>query len=144
MPAAKDAPEVALDRRLVRATALTAAACLLPAVVTGALLDGSQSALGALWGVAAVGLNGVAAAYVSQQGAHTEQGIGIGRVLVALPIRMLVLVAAVLLGVGPLGLPGQAVGFAVIGAESAVMVVQSLLVLRGPTFVGPLEKGVSG
>ena len=143
MPVA-DAPEVALDRRLVRGTALTAAVCLPPAVLLGALLGGSAAAIGALWGVGAVGLNGVAAAYVSQQGAVTERGIGIGRVLIAIPIRLLVLVAAVTLGVGPLGLPGTAVGFAVIGAESAVMVVQSVLVLRGATFVGPLEKGVSG
>lgn len=139
-----DAPEVALDRRLVRLTALTAAACLLPAVLVGAIVDGGLAALGALWGVVAVGLNGVAAAYVSERGAHTDAGIGIGRVLVALPIRMLGLAAAVLLGVGPLGLPAAAVGFAVIGAESAVMIVQSWLVLHGTTFVGPLEKGVSG
>lgn len=143
MPSA-EAPEVLLDRRLVRGAALTALACVPPAVLLGALLGGGPAVLGAVWGVAAVGLNGVASAYISQQGAHTDRGIGIGRVLVALPIRMLVLLAAVLLGVGPLGLPGSAVGFAVIGAESAVMIVQSWLVLHGPTFVGPLEKGVSG
>lgn len=136
--------ELALDGRLVRATALTAAACLIPAVLVAAALDGRKAALAALWGVVVVGLNGVAAAWISAQGGRTERGIGIGRVLVALPIRMLGLAAAVLLGVGPLGLPGVAVGFAVIGAESAVMVVQSWLVLHGATFVGPLEKGVSG
>ena len=136
-----DPVALTLDRRLVSMTARTAAICLPVAVLLGFALGGGEAALAAAWGVLAVGLNGVAAAWISASGGTTEQGIGIGRVLIALPIRMLVLAAAVIVAAGPLGMPGAAVGFAVIGAESAVMVVQSWLVLHGPTFVGPLAAG---
>ena len=144
-PAVRPADDVerALDRRLVAGAIWTSLGCALVAGVIGALVGGTDALLGALWGIAAVGLNGVAAAWVSAQGATTSRGIGIGRVLIALPIRLLLLAGAVLLGVGPLGLPGKAVGLAVIAGEFAVMLVQSWMVLRGPTFVGPLERGVA-
>jgi hypothetical protein len=136
-------PEELLDRRLLRAAWLVGLVALPFAALAGALSDGSDGALGASYGAAAVSLNGVAAAWISRRGAKTERGIGIAQVVVALPIRMALLAAAVLLAVGPLALPDRPVGFAVIAAELALLVVQSLLVLRSPTFVGPLEKGVT-
>lgn len=144
MPPAEHPVETALDHRLVRMTALASAACLLPAVLLGGAVGGRLSALGAFWGVAAVGLNGVAAAWVSAQGAASQQGIAIGRVLIAIPLRLVVLGALAALGVGPLGLPGAAVGYAILAAESVVMFVQSWLVFHGATIVGPIQKGVSG
>jgi hypothetical protein len=141
VPAA-DAPEMFLDRRLVRAAAWTAPVCGLPAVVLGGVYDGPAGALGAAWGVAAVSLNGVAAALISASGGRTRRGIAIARVLVALPLRLLVLAAAIAVAVLVLDLPSYAVVLAVCASEMFLMVSQSWLVLRGPTFVGPLDRRV--
>ena len=132
--------ELALDRGLVRATAAVGLACLIPAAALGALAVGRNGAIGAVWGVGAVGLNGVAAAWISAQGGRTSRGIGIGRVVAALPIRLALLGAAIVVGIKVLGLPATPVALAVCCAEGAVMVAQSWLVLRGSTFVGPLNE----
>jgi len=139
MPRTEDI-ELRLDRTLVRATLLVGAACLVPAGLLGWLADGRQGAFGALWGVGAVGLNGAAAAWISAQGAGTSRGIGIGRVVAALPIRLALLAAALVVGITVLELPATPVALAVCCAEGVVMVVQSWLVLRGTTFIGPLSE----
>ncbi len=134
-----DAPEVFLDRRLIRAAAWTAPICAVPAVTIAAATSGLSGAAGAVWGVAAVGINGVAAAWISASGAATQKGIAIGKVLIALPLRLLLLAAAIAVAVLWLDLPSRPVVLSVCGAEMFLMVAQSRLVLRGPTVVGPLN-----
>jgi len=139
MPTTEGA-ELALDRDLVRATVAVGLACLLPAAALGALAAGPDGALGAMWGAGAVGLNGAAAAWISSRGALTSRGIGIGRVVIALPIRLVLLAVAMVVGITVLDLPATPVALAVCCAEGVVMVVQSWLVLHGSTFVGPLNE----
>jgi hypothetical protein len=134
-----DAPEFVLDRRLVRAAAWTAPLCAIPAVILGVVAEGAPGAAGALWGVTVVALNGVAAARISASGGRTQRGIAISRVLIALPLRLVLLAAAIAVAVLVLDLPSYPVVLAVCGSEMVLMVAQSWLVLRGPTFVGPLN-----
>ena len=134
-----DTPEVFLDRQLIAAAAWTAPICAIPALIVAASTSGTSGALGALWGVAAVAVNGMAAAWISASGAATRKGIAIGRVLIALPLRLLLLAAAIAVAVLWLDLPSRPVVLSVCGAEMFLMVAQSRLVLRGPTVVGPLN-----
>ena len=136
---ATDAPELLLDRRLIRAAWWTVPVCGVPAVVIAASTSGAPGALGAAWGVACVALNGAAAAWVSASGGRTPRGIAIGRVLVALPLRLILLAAAIAIGVLLLNLPSYPVVLAVCGSELFLMIAQSALLLRTPTFVGPLS-----
>jgi hypothetical protein len=136
-----DAPETYLDRRLVAAPFWVVAACAGPGLALGAVAAGGPGAAAVAWGLVAVGLNNVAAAWISAKGARTRRGIGIGRVVAALPVRLALLAAALWLAVGPLGLPSRPVALAVCVGEMCVLFVQSWLVLRGPTFVGPLAEG---
>jgi hypothetical protein len=133
------APEFLLDRRLIRAAIWCLPICGLPAVVIAASTSGALGALGAIWGVACVALNGAAAAWVSASGGRTPRGIAIGRVLVALPLRLVLLGAAIAVGVLLLDLPSYPVVLSVCGTELFLMIAQSWLVLRTPTFVGPLS-----
>jgi hypothetical protein len=137
-----DPPETFLDRRLVRAAAWTAPICGVPAIMIGGVAAGAPGALGAAWGVAAVSLNGVVAALISASGGRTHRGIAIAKVLLALPLRLLVLAAAIAVAVLVLDLPSYPVALAVCASEMFLMVSQSWLVLRGPTFVGPLDRRV--
>jgi hypothetical protein len=57
----------------------------------------------------------------------------------AIPVRIALLVAALAVAVGPLGLPATAVALAVCVGEVCVVAAQSWVVLHGPTFVGPLD-----
>ena len=136
---AADPPELLLDRRLLRAAAWTAPLCAVPAVPLGAMAAGPAGAAGAMWGVTVVALNGVAAAWISASGGRTQRGIAIARVLIALPLRLVLLAAAIAVAVIGLDLPSYPVVLAVCGSEMVLMVAQSWLVLRGPTFVGPLN-----
>jgi hypothetical protein len=136
---AYNAPEMLLDRRLIRAAIWCLPVCGLPAVIIGATTSGAAGAIGAMWGVACVALNGAAAAWVSASGGRTPRGIAIGRVLVALPLRLVLLGAAIAVGVLLLDLPSYVVVLSVCGTEIFLMVAQSWLVLRTPTFVGPLS-----
>jgi len=135
-----DPVELRLDRTLVRVTALSGLMCLAVAALVGSLAAGRAGAVGATYGAGAVGLNATAAAWISAQGGTTSRGIGIGRVVAALPIRLVVLAGALVLGISVLGLPATPVALAVCSAEGVLMVVQSWLVLRGPTFIGPLNE----
>lgn len=138
MPRA-DVPELLLDRRLIRAAAWTFPVCALPAVVIAATTSGTRGAVGALWGVACVALNGAAAAWISASGGRTPRGIAIGRVVAALPLRLILLGAAIAAGVLLLDLPSYPVVLSVCASELFLMTAQSWLVLRTPTFVGPLS-----
>jgi hypothetical protein len=60
-------------------------------------------------------------------------------VLIALPLRLILLAAAIAVAVLWLDLPSRPVVLSVCGAEMFLMVAQSRLVLRGPTVVGPLN-----
>jgi hypothetical protein len=128
-----------LDQRLVRAAAWTLPICGVPAVAAGAAASGGAGAAGAFWGVAVVALNGLAAARISASGGRTPRGIAIGRVVAALPLRLLLLGAAIAVGVVVLHLPSYPVVLAVCGTELLLMLASSWLVLRTPTFVGPLS-----
>ena len=135
-----DRIDLALDQRLVRVAVGTALVGAVPAALAGAAVAGGDGALGALWGVGAVGLNGAIAALVSWLGGTSQRQIGVGLVLAALPVRLVLLAAALAIGVGPLGLPALPVALAVMVAEGCVVAAQSWVVARGTTFVGPLDE----
>jgi hypothetical protein len=135
---AKTPPELLLDGRLLRAALWTTLAMTAPAAVLGALYGGLAAGLAAVWGVAAVGLTAAAAAWLSQTGGRTSRGIGVGRVVAAVPGRLVVVAGALALGVGPLGFPSRVLALAVCAGEIVVLTVFSFLVVRGRTFVGPL------
>lgn len=134
-----DRSDLLLDNRLVAVTLLTALAVAVPAVLVAALLEGRSAAYGALWGVGSVGVNGAAAAWVSARTGRSRRQIGPGTVLMAIPVRIALLAAALAVAVGPLGLPATAVALAVCVGEVCVVAAQSWVVLHGPTFVGPLD-----
>jgi len=135
-----DRIDLDLDRRLVRVAIGTALVGALPAAVAGAVAAGRDGALGALWAVGAVGLNGVVSAVVSWRGGLTRRQIGVGLVLAVLPIRLVLLAAALAIGIGPLGLPVLPVAVTVMVCEACVVAAQSWTVARGTTFVGPLDE----
>lgn len=141
MPSVRTADRVDLlvDSRLISATLWATLATALPALLLGTLAAGRNGAAGALWGVGSVGVNGVAAAWVSARTGRSRRRIGPGRVLLALPIRIALLAAAIAVGVGPLGLPETVTVLAVCAGEICVVIAQSWVVLHGPTFVGPLD-----
>jgi len=134
-----DREDLILDSRLVRVALLTALAVAVPAAVLGFVADGGSGTAGALWGVGSVGTNGAAAAWVSARTGRTRRRIGPGLVLLALPVRIALLVASIAVAVGPLGLPDVPVVLAVCVGELCVVTAQGWTVLRGPTFVGPLD-----
>lgn len=134
-----DRVDTLVDSRLITATLWATVAIAVPAAVLGLALGSRSDAAGAVWGVGSVGVNGVAAAWVSARTGRTRRGIGPGRVLLALPVRIALLAAALAVGVGPLGLPETATVLAVCGGEICVVAAQSWVVLHGPTFVGPLD-----
>ena len=134
-----DRDDLLLDSRLISATLWATLATAVPAVLLGALALGRDGAAAALWGVGSVGVNGVAAARVSARTGRSRRQIGPGRVLIAVPVRIALLAAALVVGVGPLGLPETATVLAVCGGEICVVATQSWVVLHGPTFVGPLD-----
>jgi len=142
MPTVRSADRIDLDldRSLVRVAIGTALVGALPAAVAGAVAAGRDGALGALWAVGAVGLNGVVSALVSWRGGLTRQQIGVGLVLAVLPARLLLLAAALAIGIGPLGLPVLPVAVTVMVMEACVVAAQSWTVARGTTFVGPLDE----
>ena len=135
-----DRIDLALDKRLVRAAIGTALAGVLPAALIGAAAAGRDGALGATWGVGAVGLNSAVAAAISWRSGLSARQIGPGLVLAMLPVRLILLAAALAVGVGPLGLPALPVAVAVMVAEGCVVAAQCWLVARGTTFVGPLDE----
>ena len=134
-----DRSDLLLDNRLIAVTLLTALAVAVPAVIVAAVLEGRSAAYGALWGVGSVGVNGVAAAWVSARTGRSHRQIGPGTMLMSIPVRIALLAAALAVAVGPLGLPATAVALAVCVGEVCVVVAQSWVVMRGPTFVGPLD-----
>lgn len=134
-----DRSDLLLDSRLVTVTLLTALAVALPATAIAATVEGRSAAYGALWGVVSVGVNGAAAAWVSARTGRSRRQIGPGKVLMAIPVRIALLAAALALAVGPLGLPATAVVLGVCVGEVCVVAAQSWVVLHGPTFVGPLD-----
>lgn len=134
-----DRYDLLLDSRLISVTLWATLACAVPAVILGLVGGGRAGAAGALWGAGSVGFNGVAAAWVSARTGRSRRRIGPGRVLLALPVRIALLAAAIAVGVGPLGLPETATVLAVCGGEICVVTAQSWVVLHGPTFVGPLD-----
>ena len=131
-------PELLLDARLVRAAAWAPLALALPAAGLAGLTSGRDGALGALWGLAAVGLTAFGAALVSARGGRTSRGIGVVRVTAAVPVRLVLIAVALAVAVGPLGFPSRVVALAVCAGEIAILTAQSWLVLHGRTFVGPL------
>ncbi|MEP7055867.1 MAG: hypothetical protein ABI912_11530 [Actinomycetota bacterium] len=134
-----DGVEMLLDRRLIRSAAWVLPVCGVPAVAIAAATSGLAAAVGAFWGVACVAANGAAAAWISASGGRSQRGIAIGRVVAMLPLRLVLLGAAMATGILLLDLPSYAVVLAVCGSEVLLMVAQSWLVLRTPTFVGPLS-----
>lgn len=134
-----DRHDLILDFRLVRVALWTALAVAVPAGVLGYVGAGRSGTAGALWGVGSVGVNGAAAAWVSARSGRTRRQIGPGLVLLALPVRIALLVASIAVAVGPLGLPDVPVVLAVCVGELCVVAAQGWTVLRGPTFVGPLD-----
>ena len=139
MPPA-DRPDLLLDARIVRASLWATLACVLPAGLVAWLAEGSSGAAGALWGVGAVGVNGALAAAISARGGRTRGQIGVGLVVALLPVRLILLGVALAIATGPLALPVWPVVLATCGAEVCVIVTQCLVVLRGTTFVGPLNE----
>jgi hypothetical protein len=137
-PSELDTADLLLDGRLLRAALWTTLAMTPAAAALGAWHGGAPSALAAVWGAVAIGLTAAAAAWLSAQGGRTSRGIGIGRVVAAVPGRLVVVAAALAVGVGPLGFPSRVLALAVCVAESVVLTVFSCLVIRGRTFVGPL------
>jgi hypothetical protein len=136
---APDRSDLLTDSRLIAVTVRTALAVAVLAAVVGFATGGRRAAYGALWGAGAVGVNGVAAAWLSARTGRTRRQIGPGTVLMAIPVRIVLLAAAIAVGVGPLGLPETATVLAVVGGEICVVAAQSWVVLHGPTFVGPLD-----
>lgn len=142
MPPA-DRIDLLLDRRLVLATLLATLPLAGCAALLGGLAAGRDGALGALYGAGVVGINGVLAALVSLRGGLSRRQIGIGLVVAALPVRLLLIVAAIAVAVGPLGLPKAPVAVSAMVSEGVVVLVQCWYVARGRTFVGPLDEGRS-
>jgi len=136
---APDRSDLLTDTRLIAVTSWTALAVATVAALVGFATGGRSTAYGALWGVGAVGVNGVAAAWLSARTGRTRRQIGPGTVLMAIPVRIVLLAAAIAVGVGPLGLPETATVLAVVSGEVCVVAAQSWVVLHGPTFVGPLD-----
>ena len=134
-----DRPDLLVDAKLITVTLWATLATAVPAAVLAFVTAGGRGAAGALYGVGSVGVNGVAAAWVSARTGRSRRQIGPGRVLLALPVRIALLAAALAVGVGPLGLPETATVLAVCGGEICVLAAQSWVVLHGPTFVGPLD-----
>ncbi|HEU0132682.1 MAG TPA: hypothetical protein VFQ85_16985 [Mycobacteriales bacterium] len=134
-----DRDDLLTDTRLVSVALWTALAAAVPAAVLGFVAAGWSGTAGALWGVGSVGSNGAAAAWVSARTGRTRRQIGPGRVLLALPVRIALLAAAIAVAVGPMGLPALPVVLAVCGGEVCVVAAQSWVVLHGPSFVGPLD-----
>ncbi|HVF06352.1 MAG TPA: hypothetical protein VNA20_16030 [Frankiaceae bacterium] len=134
-----DRPDLLVDSRLITVTLWATLALAVTAAVLGFATAGGRGAAGALYGAGSVGVNGVAAAWVSARTGRSRRQIGPGRVLLALPVRIALLAAALAVGVGPLGLPETATVLAVCGGEICVVAAQSWVVLHGPTFVGPLD-----
>ncbi len=137
-PATTSNPELLLDAQLSRAAAWVPATLAAPGIALGALTYGVAGALGALWGLAAVGITAYGAATISARGGRTSRGIGVVRVTAAVPVRLLLIAVALAVGVGPLGFPSRVVALAVCLGEIGVLTAQSWLVLHGRTFVGPL------
>lgn len=131
-------PELLLDTQLVRAALWCPLALAFPAALIAATTGGYDAAMGALYGLATVGLTAAVAAAVSRKGGHSDKGIDVMRVTAAVPARLVVVAAALAVAVGPLGFPSRAVALAVCAGEIAVLAAQSVLVLRGRTFVGPM------
>jgi hypothetical protein len=134
-------PDLLLDGQLLRAALWVTLAMTVPAATLGAVAEGTSGALAALWGTSAIGLTAAAAAWLSAQGGRTSRGIGIGRVVAAVPGRLVLVAAALAVGVGPLGFPSRILALAICAGEIVVLTVFSCLVLRGRTFVGPLANG---
>lgn len=135
-----DRPDLLLDSRIVRASLWVTLACALPAALVGWVAEGPSGAAGALWGVGAVGVNGALAAAVSLRGGTTRSQIGVGLVVALLPVRLVLLGVALAIATGPMALPVWPVVLATCGSEVCVIVTQCLVVLRGTTFVGPLNE----
>jgi hypothetical protein len=138
MTRASTPPELLLDGRLLRAALWTTLALAAPAALLGAVAAGATGAAAAVWGTSAVGLTAAAAAWLSQSGGRTSRGIGVGRVVAAVPGRLAAIAGALALGVGPLGFPSRVLALAICAGEIVVLTVFSLLVVRGRTFVGPM------
>ena len=134
-----DREDLILDSKLIRVALWTALAVALPAAVLGYVAAGWPGSAGALYGTGSVGMNGAGAAWVSARTGRSRRQIGPGTVLLAIPVRIALLAAALAVGVGPLGLPEVPVVLAVCGGEVCVIAAQSWVVLHGPTFVGPLD-----
>jgi hypothetical protein len=134
-----DRVDLLTDSRLVTVALWTALAVAVPAAALGYAVAGRSGTAGALWGVGSVGTNGAAAAWVSARTGRTRRRIGPGTVLLAMPVRIALLAAALAVAVGPLGLPALPVVLAVCGGEVCVVAAQSWVVLHGPSFVGPLD-----
>jgi hypothetical protein len=131
-------PELLVDTQLVRAALWCPAALAVPAALLAYATGGARAATAALYGIAVVGLTAYAAALVSKCGGTTARGIGVVRVTAAVPARLVLIALALAAGVGPLGFPSRVVALAVCAGEIAVLTAQSLVVLRGRTFVGPI------
>ncbi|HZG95316.1 MAG TPA: hypothetical protein VEZ46_11455, partial [Mycobacteriales bacterium] len=80
-------------------------------------------------------------AWISARGGRTESGIKIGWVVAAMPLRLALLVAAIAVLIGPLGLPARPVVLAVCVAEVCVTYAQAWTWMSGPSFVGPIREG---
>ena len=138
-----DAPELALDHRLVVTPLYVGAVAAVLGALAGWIADGRSGAIAAVYGVAVVVTNSVTAAVISARGGRKPRGIDIPLVVGLLPVRLLLLGVAIALGVGPLGLPRMAVVVSVCASEVAMLLVQCLLVFRGTTFLGPFPEGGS-
>jgi hypothetical protein len=134
-----DREDLILDSTLIRVSLWAALAVAVPAGVLGYVAAGRSGTAGALWGVGSVGVNGVAAAWVSARTGRTRRQIGPGTMLLSIPVRIALLAASIAVAVGPLGLPDVPVVLAVCAGELCVVAAQGWAVLRGPTFVGPLD-----
>lgn len=120
---------------------VVAVVAAIPFAAVGWMVAGSAAALGALLALALVAGNGAVSAWISARGGSTQSGIRIGWVVAALPLRLAVLVAAIAVLIGPMGLPARPVVLAVFVAEICVIYAQAWTWTRGPSFIGPLTEG---
>ena len=138
---AADRVDLLTDRRLIKVAVIVALAGAVPFAAVGWAAAGGRAALGAVLSLLLVGLNGAGSAWISARGGRTESGIKIGWVVAAMPLRLALLVAAIAVLIGPLGLPARPVVLAVCVAEVCVTYAQAWMWMRGPSFVGPIREG---
>ena len=116
---------VAAGRRLAQRTAAFQAAVTL-ATALACLLSGRDAALGALVGGGAMTLGGLVAAWGAFAGGAEGAGMALGRLLLGMAAKWVVVIAGLFIAIGVWHLPAMAVLAGAALAAAAVLVATKL------------------